>query len=246
MGSFKELHVRMNRIALAAAVASGLSLVVIAAPVVAQTAPAPATTPAASAPVANTSAQQAAAKAVLADFFHGMFAGDEKTLSNLYFPESYKDKTAALTMFSEIIAEQKLRAAVNNAFGAAGKSFDTGMGPDEVADFEKDMGNATVKVNDAGDSATIQMGASPTFVVVFKANKWMVDFDATQKNMGPLPSDKEVATINEKVSKYNQLATDVAAKKFAKVEDVTKEVEKIDAAAANAEPPATVPATKAG
>ena len=223
--------------------------------VMAAPAPAPTTKPAtaaASAPAAvaagvpaTASAQDAAAKGGLSAFFHAMFAGDrEGAFALLAYTDSKqpKAKEAAEAMFGEILAEQRLRKAVAAEFGDKANDFGVGMGASDVADFEKELAAATVKMN--GESANISMGAGPTYMVVLQGGKWLVDFDKTQANMGPLPEGADLTGLQKKAAGYEQLAKDVAAKKFGTVEDVSKAVDKVDSEADK--PAGTVPATGSG
>ena len=253
----KESHLRISSSLVAALGASTLAISVLAAP-----APAPTTKPAVPAPKpaaaaastpAATSAQEEAARGAVRNFFHAMFAGDQTaafallTYSDVDAKQQPMAKDKAQTMFGEILAEQRLRQAVTAAFGDKAKTFDVGMSDSDVADFEKEMQTATVKMN--GTSANVAMGPGPTYVVVQKDGKWLVDFDKTQANMGPLPEGADLEMLTKKTAGYEQLAKDVAAKKFGSLEEVGKEVDKVDAAAAGkgAETaPASGPATGAG
>ena len=195
-------------------------------------------------PAAN-SAQDEAARGALRTFFHAMFAGDQQAAFAMLVysdPKQPKARETAEVMFGEILAEQKLHQAVVAEFGDKAKDFGVGLGDADIADFEKALVGATVKLN--GDSANIAMGPGPTYVVVLQAGKWLVDFDKTQANMGPLPEGADLAGLTKKAAGYEQLVKDVVAKKFGTLEDVNKAVDKVDADA-SAKPPETVPATGA-
>lgn len=254
-GFFKEFPLRTARFALAASIVCGLAVSVFAAAPATPpaTAPAPAATaiPAtapASAPSAAQVAQEGSARKALGDFFQAMFDGDQKAAFDFLVYTDAKNQPVAEKMFGEILAEQRVRKAVTAAFGAdKSKSFDLGMGDDEVADFKKELAGSTVKLSDKADGATIQMGPGPTFVLVKKGDAWQVDFDKTQANMGPLPQGAELDGLGKQIAGYDQLAKDVAAKKFDTVDAVSKQVDKVkadsEAKGPESQPaPATAPA----
>jgi hypothetical protein len=215
------------------------------------TATAPASAPALA--PQEIAARQAAARAVLQDFFKAMFAGDQKgALALLLYTDvdeagKPKSKEKAETMLGEVLAEQRLRMAVTKAFGNV--PFKLGRGNAEVTAFHKDFETATVQVNADGASATVSMPLGIAYVLIWKDGKWMIDFDKTQAGIGPLPRVEDLDALTKITGGYDQLAKDVAAKKYETVDEVTKEVDKIMAVSTMKETdtkPATTAATPAG
>jgi hypothetical protein len=208
------------------------------------TATAPATLPAL--PAEEIKAREATARAVLKGFFQGMFGGDEKAAFALVAYTDVdeagqpKSKEKAETMLGEVAAEQRLRKAVGAAFGNA--EFKLGRGDADVAAFNKDFETARTTVAPDGTSATVAMPLGISYVLIWKDGKWLVDFDKTQLGIGPLPRDADLGSLTRMTEGYDQLAKDVAAKKFGKVEEVTKEAERIAKAAATVTAVETLPA----
>jgi hypothetical protein len=200
----------------------------------ATTATAPATLPALE--PAEIKVREAAARAVLNDFFKAMFGGDDKAAYALLdytdVDESGKPKSQekAQSMLGEVAAEQRLRKAVTAAFGDV--PFKLGRGDADVAAFNKDFETARATVAPDGTRVTVSMPLGISYVLIWKNGKYLVDFDKTQAGIGPLPRVEDLAALAKMTEGYGQLAKDVAAKKFGTVDEVTKEADKIAAAAA--------------
>jgi hypothetical protein len=182
--------------------------------------------------------RETAARAVLKDFFTAMFAGDTKgALALLAYTEldeagKPKSKEKAEVMLGEVLAEQRLRKAVTAAFGEV--AFKLGRSDADVAAFQKDFEAAAPKVAPDGSLAMVAMPRGIAYVVIWKEGKWQVDFDKTQLGIGPLPKAEEMGPLPKLTEGYDQLAKEVAAKKFGTVAEVTKEADRIAAAAARA------------
>ena len=182
--------------------------------------------------------REATARAVLNDFFKAMFAGNPKgALALLAYTEldatgKPQSKEKAETMLGEVLAEQRLRKAVTAAFGNV--PFKLGRGDADVAAFNKDFETATVKVVPDGSSAAVSMPLGIAYVLTWKDGKWQIDFDKTQAGIGPLPKVEDLGSLTKMTEGYDQLAKDVAAKKFGTVDEVTKEADRIAAAAVKA------------
>jgi hypothetical protein len=174
-------------------------------------------------------AKETGARAVLGDFFRAMFAGDEKAALGLLAYTDAKNQPMAETMLGEVLAEQRLRKAVTAAFGD--KPFGVGLGAADIAAFEKDFAGAKATVNADGGGATVSMPLGISYVLMLKGGRWLVDFDKTQAGIGPLPRVEDLGSLTKMAESYEQLAADVAGKKFGSVEEVNKEVDKIVAAA---------------
>jgi hypothetical protein len=232
---FKEFPLHHIRHALAAALLATLTATALAttpAPPATPAAPAAPATPAAT-DAASPTAAQSAAKQALSDFFHAMFKGDQKTAfslltySDLDDKKMPKSKATAELMFGEVLAEQRLRIAVLEAFGESAKGFTIGKSAEYIADFEKELGAAIVTMDEKTNNAYVRMGAGPTFIVVLKDGKWLVDFDKSQTNIGPLPPGSEMNILSMQLTGYDQLAKDVAAKKFGSMDELTRALDKI-------------------
>jgi hypothetical protein len=180
--------------------------------------------------------RETTARAVLNEFFKAMFAGETKgALALLAYTEmddanKPKSKEKAETMLGEVLAEQRLRKAVTAAFGNV--AFKLGRGDADVAAFNKDFETATVKVAPDGSLAMVSMPLGIAYVLIWKDGKYQIDFDKTQSGIGPLPKVEDLGSLAKMTEGYDQLAKDVAGKKFGTVEEVTKEADRIAAAAA--------------
>jgi hypothetical protein len=202
---------------------------------------APAAAPALSAD--QQAARETAARIVVRDFIRAMFAGDNAALSFLSFTDS-QSKSIGESLLGEVLAEQRLRKAVTAAFGD--KPLKVGRSDADIADFEKNFANATVKVSSDGGLAIVSMPLGISYVAVFKDNKGLVDFDKTQSNVGPLPKMNDIEALSKMTTALDQLAKDVAAKKYGSIEEVNKEVDAILALRSAAQPRAAeVPAAGA-
>jgi hypothetical protein len=199
-------------------------------------------------------ARETAARAVLRDFFQAMFAGDQQAAFALLVYTDVdaagkpKSREKAETMLGEVAAEQRLRKAVTAAFGEVPFKLSSGEvdAAGDVAAFTKSFQAAKATVSADGSSATVSVPLGNAYLLIWRDGKWRIDFDQTQAGIGPLPPVDDLGALAKKTEGYDQLAKDVAAKKFGSAGEVTKEAEKIAAASkvkAAETAPATVPAT---
>jgi hypothetical protein len=172
-----------------------------------------------------------------------MFAGDKAALNYITFSDP-QNEPVGKTMLGEVLAEQRLRKAVTAAFGD--KPFKVGRSDADIADFEKNFANATVRVSADGSLASVYMPLGISYLVAFKDGKGLIDFEKTQANIGPLPKMTDVETLTKMTEEFDKLAKDVAAKKYGSIEEVNKEVDAIAALRPSAQPraAATTSATR--
>src|SRR4051812_16157878 len=89
------------------------------------------------------------------NFFDGMAEGDLKKVQDAVFYNDEKGKAWGDAEFSAITAEQRLGAAVRDAFPDTKEARPIGMGKDEIAEQRAKI--LTAKTKESGDTAEVSM-----------------------------------------------------------------------------------------
>lgn len=166
--------------------------------------------------------------------------GDEKALAGAMIVVDPAMKKFADAFFVTQACMQKIRLAAHDQFGPKGDALDLGE-PTDTADTYQRCANGAIQIE--GDKATISLADDPTKIyAVKKDDRWILDLDRTIQALPDPPMSQEEVTKNlAHLPKLQQLAADLAAKKFKSADELQAAFNKI-----TKDEPATAPAASQG
>ncbi|HVT83490.1 MAG TPA: hypothetical protein VHM90_22810 [Phycisphaerae bacterium] len=170
-------------------------------------------------------ATQPAPLAALQQLLQAVSNGDEKPAFSLIHYSKPENRQICETILAEAAARHRLSAAVAEAFkdDPTAAALQSNLLLDDQAVLTRlDKAKVTVKT----DAAEVTVDATiPAFEMVNKDGKWLLDFEKTQENAGPLPKARDVAESARRTQIYNQIAADLKAKKFQNARDVAEAIQ---------------------
>ena len=184
----------------------------------------PATAPAATSPAAPE--KVAAARAALRNFFRAIVAGDSAKSQSFIIYSNPDNQKAAQAMLAQVISLQRLQKATRDLLGEKATEASFGMNDVEIASIEAGFERASVSID--GTSARITTPNGLIYTLLLKDGQWKIDFDKTQAGIGALPGKALIDSVQAQVPLIDKLTSDVRAKKFTTVEQISAELRKIE------------------
>jgi hypothetical protein len=154
---------------------------------------------------------ESAARAALESFFRAMLAGDDAAALPLLSYSKPENRETCESMLHEAAARQRLATAITDSFGK--EAADALFAENEAAPLVKLLAQAKVTLK--GDAAEVVIDPRmPPFILVQQNSKWLIQFEKTQENMGPLPREAEIAQARRRAAAYIQIVADMKSKKL--------------------------------